>query len=224
MRNVFAGLVAAGLFCSVTLGQEPQRVNPATRPGQAQPGQPGQPGQPAQQGQTASADQQIAACVYGHCHNEIEIAKFAESKAKNDDVREFAQRMVREHTPGCEELKRIAGSLATSESTARSTPGGSVDWVSIHKQIGKQCLESVKKELSAKQSVEFDECFVGQQIGAHMHMVDALKVLRNQVSSDLQQKLDKELQLAQQHLQAAKQLGETLKNSSERVTRRPENK
>jgi len=214
MRSLLAGLVALGLIYSVAVGQEPQRPNPAIRPAQGQPGH------------AASADQQVAACLHGECHNEIEIAKLAESKAKNDDVREFAQRMVREHTPGCEELKKTAGSLATSsESTARPAAGGGIDWVSIPKQIGQQCLSSVKQELSSKQGGDFDECFIGQQIGAHMKMVDALKVLRNQVSSDLQQKLDKELQLAQQHLQAAKQLGEKLKDSpSERVSRRPESK
>src|SRR5262245_24088747 len=109
MRNVFAGLmVAIGLFCGVTLAQNAQREVQPAQPGAAQPRpavaprqpvQPGQPGQPGQQlgqqGQPGTADQQIAACVYGACKNEIELAKFAESKAKTDEVREFAQRMVR---------------------------------------------------------------------------------------------------------------------------------
>ena len=79
--------------------------------------------------------------------------------------------MVREHTPGCEEMKKLAGPLATaSESTARPAAGGSLDWVSIHKQIGQQCLESTKKELSSKQGGDFDQCFIGQQVGArHAH-------------------------------------------------------
>jgi putative membrane protein len=212
------------------------QVQPAQPGRPAQPGQPSQPGQQAQPGQQgqASADQQVAACIYGECHNEIEIAKFAESKAQNDDVREFAQRMVRDHSASCEEMKKAAGHLADSshdrghETAGRSAPrgaGGALDWISIKKEIGQKCLESVKKELSSKQGADFDECFMGQQVGAHMKMVDELQVLRNHVSSELQQKIDKDLQVAQQHLQLAKQVAQKAKDrSSERVSRRPESK
>jgi len=193
-----------------------------------QPGQAGQFNQTArvQQGQSGSSDQQIAACVHGECNNEIEIAKWAESKCQNDECREFAQRMVRDHSPGCQEMQRLAGDLAShGQRQAAHTPGGggNLDWVSIKHQIGEQCLASVKKELGSKQGGDFDKCFMGQQIGAHMKVIDELKVLRNYASSDLQQKLDKELQTAEQHLQLAKQIEQKLKdNPSERVTRRPE--
>jgi hypothetical protein len=64
---------------------------------------------------------------------------------------------------------------------------------------------------------------MGQQIAAHMKVVDELKVLRNYASQDLQQSLDKELQTAQHHLQMAKQIEKQLKGSpSERVSRRQE--
>jgi uncharacterized protein (DUF305 family) len=121
MRNVFAGLmVVVGLFCGVTLAQNAQRDNPSAAP--------------AQPGQASSSDQQIAACVYGACRNEIEIAKFAESKAKTDEVREFAQRMVRDHTPGCQAMQRLAGQLAADTPT-QPRAGGNLDWNNIHKQI-----------------------------------------------------------------------------------------
>jgi predicted outer membrane protein len=219
----------------------------AVQPGRVGAGQPIQPGQPAQlrqqtqltqaghQGHSGTADQQIAACVYGECHNEIEIAKLAESKAQNQEVRDFAQRMVRDHSPGCQEMQRLAGDLVAdhgqthsgaaanrSESASRGE-SGNLDWVSIKKQIGQQCLASTKQELSSKSSHEFDECFMGQQIAGHMKVIDELKVLRNYASSDLQQKLDKELQTAQQHLQLAKQIEQKLKDHpSERVSRKSE--
>jgi len=208
-----------------------------TQPGVVtQPGAVVQPGQPGRftdtaraQGQSGSADQQVAACVHGECNNEIEIAKWAESKCTNDECREFAQRMVRDHTPGCQEMQRLAGDLAThgqgqqGRAAHSTTSGGQLDWIAIKHQIGEQCLASVKKELGSKQGADFDKCFMGQQISAHMKVIDELKVLRNHVSSDLQQKLDKELQGAEQHLQLAKQIEQKLKeNPSERVTRRPE--
>src|SRR5437868_777669 len=151
-----------------------------TRPGQAgqqpqpggviQPGPAGQTGQQRQQGQftqggqqAAGGDQQIAACVYGECHNEIEIAKFVESKLQTEEAREFAQRMVREHSPGCQEMQRLAGNLAAGGQAVgqRQDNSGNLDWVSIKKQIGEQCLASIKQELGAKQGIDLDKCFMG---------------------------------------------------------------
>lgn len=206
-----AAVALTGLVWGVAGAQNP--------PGGAQNQRTG----PAQGGQTQQADQQVAACVYGECSNEIEIAKWAESKLQTDEAREFAQRMVREHTPGCQQLQQKAGSLANDRGSTAA--GGGLDWVGIHKQIGEQCLASVKKELGEKQGIEFDQCFIGQQMAAHMKMIDSLKVLRNQVSSDFQQSLDKELQLSQTHFQQAKQIAKQIKDRpSERVSRRPESK
>jgi predicted outer membrane protein len=66
-----------------------------------------------------TSDQQIAACIAGAAQNEIEIAKFAEPRLQTEEAMEFAQRMVREHTPGFEALKQRAGELAT---TLRTSP------------------------------------------------------------------------------------------------------
>jgi predicted outer membrane protein len=215
----------------------------------AQPAQPGQPGQPGQlrqqgqfgqqeagrldqagrQGQGSRGDQEIAACLYGETSNEIEIAKLAESKAQSKEVQQFAQQMVRDHTPSRDEMKQLAGNLVSDNSRqrtgegSRAGAGGGLDWVSVKQEIGQQCLESIKKELSAKQSNEFDQCFMTQQAMAHQKMVDELTVLRNHVSGEMRQKLDKDLQTAQHHLQMAKDLAKKVSDgSSERLTRRPE--
>jgi predicted outer membrane protein len=207
-----------------------------------------QPGQPAQgvrveagyaPGSAGGSDQQIAALIYGVAHNEIEIAKFAESKLQNEEVRQFAQQMVSEHTPGCEAMQQLAGNLvaahegqaATAGTTREETrpairapapTGGALDWVSIHQQIGQQCLESTKKELSAKQGGEFDQCFLGQQIMAHMLAIDKLKVLSQYASPELREKLQKETQMATTHLEKAKQIAKQLMDRpSERVSRQP---
>jgi len=143
MRNLFIGSVAALLgLSSLALAQNPpvrppqqpivggqrqpvpQPGQPAIQPGQpgvVQPGVPGQPGQPlaGQRMHQGTSDQQIAACIAGAAQNEIEIAKFAEPRLQTEEAREFAQRMVREHTPSFEALKQKAGELAT---TLRTSP------------------------------------------------------------------------------------------------------
>lgn len=66
---------------------------------------------------------------------------------------------------------------------------------------------------------------MGMQLGGHLHMQDELKVLRNFASPELQQQIDKSLQVVQTHLQHARQVMETLKDRpAERVSRRPEDK
>ncbi len=208
-----------------TIQQGQIRQGQVGQPQTLQPSQQGQftqqrQGQGQGQGRESLSDQEIANCVHGEASNEIEIAKLAQQKAQSEEVRQFAEQMVKDHTPGMQEMQRLAGNLASHTQPKRESDGG-LDWVAVKNQIGQQCLNSVKQELSQKSSAEFDQCFMGQQIAAHMKVVDELKVLRNYASQDLQQKLDKELQTAQQHLQHAKQIEKRLKESpSERVSRK----
>jgi hypothetical protein len=56
-----------------------------------------------------------------------------------------------------------------------------------------------------------------------MKAADELKVLRNYSSSELRGTLDKELQMAQTHLQQAKQIEQQLaERSTARLSRKPE--
>lgn len=224
-------------------GQQGQQGQPGRvqqgQPGQQNQLQPGQQLQPRQQvaGQQAghsqhagSADQQIAAVISGCAQNEIEISKMAQSKAQSEEVKQFAEQMVRDHSPGHQEMRQLAGPLAGGESAARSdntnTAGagaGGLDWVRIHHEVGQKCLASIKQELGSKEGKEFDQCYMGQQIGAHMKAIDELKVLRNYASGDLRQKLDHELEMATTHYKKAKEIGEKLMDkSTDRISRKPE--
>ena len=237
MRYLFSGLMVALIgLNAVTLAANPTAGAPAA----------------------GSSDQQIAAVLYGCCHNEIEIAKLGQSKAQSPEVKQFAEKMIREHTPGCEALKSLAGNLVAAHSgdtTEHSRPGastatpqprtgttppgpeprfsdeiargtgsgGSLNWVNILQQVGKECLASTKQELNSKSGTEFDQCFIGQQIGAHMKVVDELKVLKQHASAELREKLEKELQMATSHLKEAKKIAEQMKDRpSERVSRKPD--
>jgi len=223
------GQAAQGQAAQGQAGQQTIQQGQVRQPGQVgqpqtlQQGQFTQQGQQRQgQGRESLSDQEIANCVHGEASNEIEIAKLAQQKAQSEEVRQFAEQMVKEHTPGAQEMQRLAGNLASHTQPQRTSDGG-LDWIAVKNQIGQQCLNTVKQELSQKSGAEFDQCFMGQQIGAHLKVVDELKVLRNYPSQELQQKLDKELQTAQHHLQMAKQIEQKLKGSpSERVSRRPE--
>jgi predicted outer membrane protein len=153
-------------------------------------------------------------------------------------VRQFAQKMVQDHSPGCQLMHQIAGPLAAAGhagaqpgeagTQAGGQPGGqagaqggTLNWNAIHSEIAQQCLQSTKQALSAQQGLDFDKGYMSQQELAHMDVVATLKALRTQASPQLRQHLDQELQTAEQHLQLAKQIMTQIKDRpSERVSRR----
>jgi len=209
------GQVGQGQTTQGVQGQGEQGQSGQSQARQGQAGQFGQQGQANQFGQNQQgqqgqhgqhSDQEIAACISCECSNEIAISKLAEQKATSDEVKQFAQMMIRDHSPGCQEMHQLAGQLLNQGQQNRGEQGGRLDWVSIKKQIADQCLSSTKEELSNKSSHEFDHCYMGQQIVAHMKVIDELKVLRNYASNDLRQKIDKELETAQHHLKLAKDI------------------
>lgn len=212
------------------------------------------PGTPAVRREAAqpagTADQQIAAVLSVCARNEVEISKFAQDKATSEAVREFAEMMVKDHTPGLEKLQRLAGPLAAAhapgtpaaavrkevvrevepqakivkeETVVEIRPAGQgLNWVAIHRQIADQCLASTKAEFGKKEGEEFDHCYMGQQIMAHAKALDELKVLRNYASAELRKEIDQTSEMAAQHLDQAKKIAESMKaEGTERVSRKP---
>jgi predicted outer membrane protein len=205
---------------------------------QQQPQQ--QQGQFAEQGQPGMnlSDRQIATWLSVENHGEIAAAQLAEQHAHNQQVKDLAREMVKQHTDYGQQLTRFAGGMAaagTSQPGANQTagqpanqtltssttnPSGAptgqagmnqgLNFVAVIQQIGQQCQQSLSRELGEAQGAEFDQCFVGQQIGAHRRMIDTLRVLRQYASPQLQQVLAQGEQTAQHHLDQYKQLLKTL--------------
>ena len=83
---------------------------------------------------------------------------------------------------------------------------GTLNWVQIHKELADKCLTSTKKELGSYEGDDFDKAYMGQQIVAHMEMIDKLTVLRNHASSQLQQEIDKSIEMGERHLAEAREI------------------
>lgn len=102
--------------------------------------------------------------------------------------------------------------------TAQTTAHGSGDIASklmqVKQEITDRCVASVQSALNEKEGKEFDKCYIGMQIGAHMHMVDTLSVLNTHASSELQQVVEEGLQTAQQHLEHAKKIAKQLEGAA----------
>ncbi|HUE71029.1 MAG TPA: DUF4142 domain-containing protein [Pirellulaceae bacterium] len=121
MRNVFGwSVVLSGCLVGVAMSQNvsEERPDAPVRPGgaaaQPQRGERPLPGGEGQRGAMASSDQQIAACIYIGCNNHIQIAEFAQSKLTHPEAKQFAEKMVSDHSPGCEKMREAAGNLISS--------------------------------------------------------------------------------------------------------------
>jgi predicted outer membrane protein len=178
-------------------------------------------------------DDHIAACLTLANQNEIALAKVAQEKATHAEVKSFAQQIEQDHTKFMSQVAKFGGNEFRNRDTARKEgdrddstaradqekartgQAGSQDQVQmqIKRELADECLASTKRELGQKSGQEFDDCFVGMQIAAHMQMVDELKVLQRHASPELAAVLKEGHTTAQTHLDHAKKLMKTLAKS-----------
>lgn len=110
LRNVAVATLCATSLSLNGVASAQQAQNQA---GQAQPaaGQ-ARPGQAGQQTRWQTTDQGLASCIAIANQTEVAISKFAEEKAKNKDVKEFAKMMVKDHQEFLRKLERFAPEAA----------------------------------------------------------------------------------------------------------------
>jgi len=84
--------------------------------------------------------------------------------------------------------------------------GASFDHERLTRDLGRKCLESATALLTEKQGADFDRCYMGMQLGAHIKAVDTIEVFRNYASPGLRPTLDEGLQTVQMHLEHVKSL------------------
>ncbi len=98
----------------------------------------------------------------------------------------------------------------TRETMPRDASGvlssGPLDHEKLVRDLGRKCLESHTRLLQEKQGAEFDRCFMGMQVGAHIKAVDTLEVFQSYASPALRPTLEEGLRTVQMHLQDAKDL------------------
>jgi predicted outer membrane protein len=91
---------------------------------------------------------------------------------------------------------------------------GGLDHERLIRDLGRQCLQSHTQILQEKQGAEFDKCFMGMQVGAHVKAVDTLTVFQNYASDALRPTLAEGLTTVQSHLQHAKDLAKRTETAS----------
>lgn len=255
-----------------TLATVQAQNDPPTRPQPTTPTTPTTRGMQDQQNGN-EADRILASWLLIDNHKEIELAKLAQQRSQNPQVKQFAQQMIQEHGQFGSKLRQYgdprvtsmmgetgAGGLDTTgrtgrtegtgqhpsgqnptgrteptgqDPTGRNEPNptgrteptgrpadatgqrggmGSSDFnhIELAKELGEKCLASARQELQSKSGAEFDRCYMGMQVGAHMAVLDKLQVFGRHASSSLKQVLTQGEQTVQSHLTHAKQIVQQL--------------
>jgi putative membrane protein len=134
---------------------------------------------------------QMACCLN---LTEIKLGRMAASKAKDADVKAFAERTVRDHMAAQEALKDACKG-AKAECPAEQTKDGKEACAKCEKHSGK----------------EFDREYVAFQMKCHEKAVKALEKAADELSSEaLREYARKQLPLVKEHREMAKKLHERL--------------
>jgi predicted outer membrane protein len=107
-------VLGLGIVPTIVSAQSPPR-NPAVAPAL-----PAEAARPAINSQANAADAFFARWLIIDNQNEIELAKLAEQKTKDAQVKEFAQLMIQDHQRMIDQLSRFVGE--TGESRASTAP------------------------------------------------------------------------------------------------------
>jgi predicted outer membrane protein len=166
----------------------------------------------------AVSHEKVAAWLILGNQAEIELANLALEKSQNEQVREFAQEMVKDHTQFANKLKKfIPGSVAQSddanrpqrEAVAAKHHGGMME---LGRKAAELKLSMTKQMLSKYEGQDFDMGYLGQQLIAHTEMIACLTAAQGIGPEEFQQTLGEGLTTTKQHLQHAHQLAAKLEN------------
>ncbi len=126
-----------------------------------------------------------------------------QSGAQNDSTPEATQRPDQD--------PKSAGKVATSPIPSVSDSGShAIDMMQFQREVAQQCIADSKKYLDSKGSDDFDETFVGMQIGKHAAMHTKLVVLQRHTSDQMREMVTEGIQSLEKHMKAAESLMEKL--------------
>ncbi len=176
--------------------------------------------------QARTADRDVAEWLGISNQEEVAMAKLAASKAKNKDVKEFAEMLAKEHSEQLAQLQkfgaqatwldgavrnrdadapRAAATPATQTRTTAATYGG-LDFLEAKREIAQRCLASAQHKWNSENTDECEMGFVGAQLVAHLQMLETAKVLKQHASPELRSVIDQSIQSTENHMKHAKEL------------------
>ncbi len=201
-RNKKLGALAVGLSCLLAGWALAQQYTPPVQPGV---GTPSRPGESTLGTASPDVDRYLANCWAGHNKASIELSQIAQKEARDPKVKEFAEKMVQEHS----DLSRKLQPLASAQGTGPASPAIN-QLIAIDKQITERTTDSFKQKLEEKSGAEFDQCYIGGQVACHIQASAALDVISRQASGPLKQLASETKKAVDEHLTQAEQIAKQL--------------
>lgn len=121
--------------------------------------------------------------------SEVEMAKLAQDKSPNTDVRALADQLEDDHSDVLEELRRIAG---RADVTLDTTPPAE--------------QASIRDHLNTMTGKAFDRAWVDHMIEKHRASIASLEGMQNTATGELKAFIDKTLPVVREHLQKLEEL------------------
>lgn len=155
-------------------------------------------GQPAPGGMILR-DTDISATVMAANTGEIQEGQLALTKSQNTAVREFAQRMVTEHTQLNQMFQRLQGDIGAPTSNTLS-------------QQLMTTAEQTTQALQQMQGADFDRAYISNQVAIHEWLLRTLDeaLIPGARDSDLERELRTEREWVAAHLEHARQVQASL--------------
>ena len=152
----------------------------------------------------APSDPQIVGIVVTANQIDIDAAKLALKKTKNQQVRDFAQQMVDDHTA----LGKNVGDLVNKLNV---TPADS----DTSKTLKQQAVAETTK-LKSLNGKAFDQEYINHEVAYHKAVIDAVgnTLIPNAQNAELKSALQGATPLFQGHLQHAEQIQSALNGGS----------
>lgn len=215
--------------------QQSRQNQNQTQQGQNSQRQAGQRANAGQQGTMGGVDDRtLAAWLMIESNGEVQEGQLAQREAQSQQVKQFAQMMVQDHTSFIQKLQRFAPELnlqsppresqqagqqsqprqnqvaqnqqgATSRTALRPT-GGQGGIIELKQQLAQQKLQTVTQALRDQREDQFDRAYIRHQVGEHMLTLGTLRVFRQHASQELAPVIDDGIKTIEQHLQHAQQL------------------
>ena len=187
-RHLFvAALVAAALTgCSTSREQPPANANTAAVQPAVQPTTQETKAKPARVPSPDASSKKTSAAILAQIHQadlkEIAEGKIAEEKASTDEVRSYADQLVKDHTTADQMV------LAMAQKTGTHLRGGAT------------ARSKTDQKLSSATGAQFDRMFLEQSSADHKKLMSELQQEREDASDDdIEALIDKIMPILQQH-------------------------
>ncbi|HEX4515247.1 MAG TPA: DUF4142 domain-containing protein [Polyangiaceae bacterium] len=145
-------------------------------------------------------DPQIAAITDAANKGEIEQAKLAVRKAKDPQVKQYAQMMIDQHGAEQKKEQQLATTLSLQPETTQMSTQLQTD------------SQSAISSLSSQSGADFDKAYIDLQVKEHKDVLDAIdnKLIPNAKNAQLKQALTDFRPKVQGHLQKAQEIQQKL--------------